>query len=119
MEVKIWFACGAAGSTSQIASMRLVMVNQSVATFTHCYSPEVVELGILVWQDFQFACGVYPGNLEWFYESVRKEAVDNVRRLRTHPSIALFCGNNEDYQMILQWGGTNLFLRSFTRHDPR
>ena len=64
----------------------------------------MAELGILVWQDFQFACGVYPAQDE-FVENVRKEAEDNVRRLRHHTSIALFCGNNEDYQQVLQWGG--------------
>ncbi|KAH7913372.1 glycoside hydrolase family 2 protein [Hygrophoropsis aurantiaca] len=73
------------------------------------YEPDVFydicdELGILVWQDFQFACGVYPAH-DSFLESVRKEAVDNVKRLRHHPSMALFCGNNEDYQQVLQWGG--------------
>jgi beta-mannosidase len=62
------------------------------------------ELGILVWQDFQFACGVYPAH-DSFVASVRKEAEDNVRRLRHHPALALFCGNNEDYQMVMQWGG--------------
>ena len=54
----------------------------------------VVELGILVWQDFQFACGVYPAHGE-FVDNVRKEAEDNVKRLRHHPSLALLCGNNE------------------------
>ncbi|KAJ6473141.1 glycoside hydrolase [Mycena sanguinolenta] len=71
------------------------------------YEPDVFydicdELGILVWQDFQFACGVYPAH-DTFVASVRKEAEDNVKRLQHHPSIALFCGNNEDYQMVLQW----------------
>jgi len=63
-----------------------------------------IELGILVWQDFQFACGVYPAHDD-FVASVKQEAEDTVLRLRHHPSIALFCGNNEDYQMVLQWGG--------------
>ena len=75
-----------------------------------------------MWQDFQFACGVYPAHAE-FVQSVRQEVIDNVKRLRHHPSIAIFCGNNEgmrlsswvvllniyawlDYQMVLQWGGT-------------
>ncbi|MFB5266493.1 glycoside hydrolase family 2 protein [Paenibacillus enshidis] len=52
------------------------------------------EYGILVWQDFMFACSMYPGD-EAFLNSVRLEAEDNVRRLRNHPSIALWCGNNE------------------------
>jgi len=50
--------------------------------------------GIMVWQDFMFACAMYPGNDE-FLESVRQEATDNVRRLRNHPCIVLWCGNNE------------------------
>jgi beta-mannosidase len=50
--------------------------------------------GILVWQDFMFACSMYPGD-EAFLENVKQEAIDNVIRLRNHPSIALWCGNNE------------------------
>lgn len=50
--------------------------------------------GIMVWQDFMFACSMYPGNKE-FLESIKKEAEDNVIRLRNHPSIAVWCGNNE------------------------
>lgn len=52
------------------------------------------KYGILVWQDFMFACSMYPGNPE-FVESVGYEARDNIIRLRNHPSIALWCGNNE------------------------
>lgn len=50
--------------------------------------------GILVWQDFMFACSMYPGN-EWFLNSITKEAEYQVKRLRNHPSLALWCGNNE------------------------
>ncbi|MBU5670411.1 beta-mannosidase [Paenibacillus brevis] len=52
------------------------------------------EHGILVWQDFMFACSMYPGD-EDFLQSVRGEAEYNVIRLRNHPCIALWCGNNE------------------------
>ncbi len=52
------------------------------------------EAGILVWQDFMFACSMYPGD-EAFVENVRHEAIENVRRLRNHPSLALWAGNNE------------------------
>ncbi|OUM94627.1 MAG: beta-galactosidase [Thermobacillus sp. ZCTH02-B1] len=52
------------------------------------------EYGILVWQDFMFACSLYPGD-EAFLENVRIEAEQNVKRLRNHPCIALWCGNNE------------------------
>ena len=57
------------------------------------------ELGLLVWQDFMFACAVY--NLtEDFEENITAEFVDNVRRLRHHASLALWCGNNEMEQFV-------------------
>ncbi|HEX7317292.1 MAG TPA: glycoside hydrolase family 2 protein [Pyrinomonadaceae bacterium] len=61
------------------------------------------ELGIMVWQDFMFACSMYPGD-EKFLESVRAEATDNVRRLRNHPSVVLWCGNNEVETAWQHWG---------------
>lgn len=57
------------------------------------------RLGLLVWQDFMFACAVY--NLtEEFEENIKAEFVDNIRRLRHHPSLALWCGNNEMEQFV-------------------
>lgn len=50
--------------------------------------------GILIWQDFMFACSLYPGN-EAFLNSVTQEADYQVKRLRNHPCMALWCGNNE------------------------
>jgi beta-mannosidase len=72
------------------------------------YEPQVFydlcdELGILVWQDFMFACGIYPAQ-PWFQQSVRAEAEAQVRRLRHHPCLALWCGNNEDYQIAESLG---------------
>ena len=61
------------------------------------------ENGILVWQDFMFACAMFP-NDEAFLENVREEAIDNVKRLRNHPSIALWCGNNEILTAWDSWG---------------
>ncbi len=52
------------------------------------------ELGLLVWQDFMFACAVYNLSDE-FEENITAEFIDNVRRLRHHASLALWCGNNE------------------------
>jgi beta-mannosidase len=52
------------------------------------------KLGLMVWQDFMFACGEYPDG-EWFTSQVRDEAVKVVKRLRNHPSIVVWCGNNE------------------------
>ena len=52
------------------------------------------ELGLVVWQDFMFACAVY--NLtEDFAHNIRAEVIDNVKRLRHHASLGLWCGNNE------------------------
>lgn len=53
------------------------------------------ELGLCVWQDFMFACSAYPAHEDAFLENVRIEAEQNVRRLRHHACIALWCGNNE------------------------
>ncbi|MFW9881604.1 MAG: glycoside hydrolase family 2 protein, partial [Candidatus Thorarchaeota archaeon] len=52
------------------------------------------ELGLLVWQDFPFTCALYPYNTE-FIKNVEQEAIQNIIRLRRHPSLALWCGNNE------------------------
>jgi beta-mannosidase len=52
------------------------------------------RLGLMVWQDFMFACGEYPEHAD-FIAGVEKEAVYNIKRLRNHPSIVLWCGNNE------------------------
>jgi beta-mannosidase len=61
------------------------------------------ELGVLVWQDFMFACGIYPANAE-FQASVRAEAEAAVKRLRHHACMALWCGNNEDYMIAESQG---------------
>lgn len=61
------------------------------------------EKGILVWQDFMFACAMYPGD-DTFLENVQQEAIDNVKRLRNHPSVALWCGNNESSEGWHRWG---------------
>ena len=59
--------------------------------------------GILVWQDFMFACAMYPGD-EAFLENVKQEIIDNVTRLQNHPSLALWCGNNENDEGWHNWG---------------
>jgi beta-mannosidase len=53
------------------------------------------EMGICVWLDCKFACAAYPAFDTRFMDNVRLELRDNVRRLRHHPCIALWCGNNE------------------------
>ncbi|MHA7111369.1 beta-mannosidase [Sunxiuqinia elliptica] len=61
------------------------------------------EAGILVWQDFMFACAMFPGD-EAFLNNVKEEAIDNIKRLRNHPSIAMWCGNNEILAAWYGWG---------------
>ncbi|MBC3846099.1 glycoside hydrolase family 2 protein [Winogradskyella echinorum] len=61
------------------------------------------EKGILVWQDFMFACAMYPGDDD-FLGNVQQEASYNVKRLRNHASIALWCGNNENSEGWHRWG---------------
>ncbi len=72
------------------------------------------EQGLLVWQDFMFACGLYPANAE-FLRSVRAEAEAAVKRLRHHPCLALWCGNNEDYMLAESVGayGEGIPLEKF------
>jgi beta-mannosidase len=60
------------------------------------------ERGLLVWQDFMFACALYPSDEEYL-ESVESEVRDQVRRLADHPSIALWCGNNEVEMGLESW----------------
>lgn len=61
------------------------------------------SLGIMVWQDFMFACSLYPGD-DNFMKNVESEAEENIKRLRNHPSIALWCGNNEILEAWQYWG---------------
>lgn len=64
------------------------------------------EYGIMIWQDFMFACAMYP-TTEEFLKSVREEVIQNVRRLKNHPSIVLWAGNNENEAALYDnWYGT-------------
>jgi beta-mannosidase len=64
------------------------------------------ELGIMIWQDFMFGNDWQPGTYA-FKQSVAQEAEDQLRRLRNHPSIVLWCGNNET-EGAFHWGGREL-----------
>lgn len=64
--------------------------------YEHDYFYETCDrLGIMIWQDFMFSCALYPSDSE-FLEEVREEVSFQVKRLKDHPCIALWCGNNED-----------------------
>jgi beta-mannosidase len=59
--------------------------------------------GILVWNDFTFSCSVFPDNLAWFMQECEREIEHVIRRLRNHPSIALWCGSNECQWLMQRW----------------
>ncbi len=61
------------------------------------------ENGILIWQDFMFACTPYPADPA-FLKRVEAEADYNIRRLRNHASLAIWCGNNEIREALNYWG---------------
>ncbi len=66
------------------------------------------SLGIMVWQDFMFAGGMYPGD-DAFMNNVREEVRYQIERLRNHPCIVLWCGNNEVDEAWKNWGWQNQF----------
>lgn len=69
------------------------------------------SLGILLWQDFMFACAMYPSD-SLFLENVKEEARQNVERLSHHPSIALWCGNNEISEGWHRWGWQDAYTEA-------
>ncbi|MCD8177445.1 MAG: glycoside hydrolase family 2 protein [Tannerellaceae bacterium] len=71
------------------------------------------EYGIMVWQDFMFACSLYPAEGE-FLENIRQEVIQNVKRLRNHPSISIWCGNNEVHEFWIAWG----YRETYSEVDP-
>lgn len=91
----------------------LVMAKQSNINMLRVWGGGVYEtddfyelcdsLGIMIWQDFMFAGTVYPGDSA-FEENVAQEAKEQVIRLRNHPCLALWCGNNEVDEAWHNWG---------------
>ena len=68
-------------------------------TFFHCCD----SLGILIWEDFMYAGTMYPYD-EAFLENAQTEALEQVKRLASHPSLALWCGGNEISEGYYNWG---------------
>jgi beta-mannosidase len=68
-----------------------------------CFYEICKKYGISIWQDFMFACAMYPGD-DAFLNSVRKEAEFQSARLARHPNVVLFCGNNESDEGWKNWG---------------
>ena len=71
------------------------------------------ELGIMVWQEFSFGGDMVPGDVA-FQENVRQEAIDQIKRLRDHPSIVIWCGNNEVETGWYHWGDRQEFKESIS-----
>jgi beta-mannosidase len=71
------------------------------------------ELGIMVWQEFMFGGDMIPGDVA-FQENVRREAIDQIKRLRDHPSIVIWCGNNEVETGWWHWGDRQEFKASIS-----
>ncbi len=67
------------------------------------------QMGILVWQDFMFACQTYEVDSA-FLATIRQEAIDNVTRLRNHPCLAVYAGNNEEQDVWFGWGGKQKYF---------
>lgn len=69
------------------------------------------EMGLLVWQDFMFACALYPGDPA-FIDNVTKEAEYQIQRLQNHPCVALWCGNNEVKNGWDDWGWKDAYSKN-------
>ena len=83
------------------------------------------ELGLLVWEDFMFACAVYDLTEE-FEENIRAEFIDNIKRIRHHASLGLWCGNNEMESFMVPgsyWASkakyTNDYIKMYENILPR
>jgi beta-mannosidase len=74
------------------------------------------ELGIMVWQEFMFGGDMGPGGAA-FQDNVKQEAIDQVERLRDHPSIVLWCGNNETETGWVHWDDRKNFKESISPTD--
>lgn len=88
---------------AQAANFNLIRVwGGGIYEDEHFYD-QCDSLGLMVWQDFMFACAAYPAYPE-FITNVEAEVRENIRRLRNHPSIIIWCGNNEVNLAMRNWG---------------
>ncbi|AMR40002.1 beta-mannosidase [Elizabethkingia anophelis] len=96
------------------ANMNMIRIWGGGAYEDEAFYKACDENGILVWQDFMFAGSFYPSD-NVFVENVKEEVKYQVRRLQNHPSIALWCGNNEVDEAIVNWGYQKQF--KYTKED--
>ena len=87
----------------QAANMNMIRVWGGGVYEDDALYEEADKRGILVWQDFMFACTPYPHDPA-FLKQVSEEVVYNIKRLRNHASLAMWCGNNEVGEDMKYWG---------------
>lgn len=81
------------------------------------------ELGLVVWQDLMFACANYPLDYD-FEDNITAEIEENVKRLRHHPSLGLWCGNNEmeKFETVYEYDGSEktkaIYIRMYEHIIP-
>jgi len=103
------------------ANMNMVRVWGGGIYENEAFYREADERGILVWQDFIFACTPYPSD-DAFLSNVTEEAIYNIKRLRNHASLAYWCGNNEILEGLHYWGWDKQYPKTvmdawFTGYD--
>lgn len=100
--------------TTQLSDMRSLNMNMvrvwggGIYESDHFYS-QCDSLGLMVWQDLPFACSMYPYSVLDRGNQLLMEVIDNQRRIASHPSIAIWCGDNENKEGWYNWGWQKQF----------
>jgi beta-mannosidase len=103
--------------SSQLTDMRDLNMNMvrvwggGIYESDHFYS-KCDSLGLMVWQDLPFACSMYPYEVLDKNNLLVKEVTANVRRIASHPSVAIWCGDNENKEGWFNWGWQKQFRYS-------
>ncbi|MBI4025895.1 MAG: hypothetical protein HY360_12995 [Verrucomicrobia bacterium] len=126
--------CGKLVAEAKNANMNMIRINGCAIYEAPAFYDACDHAGILIWQDFMLTCATYPEENRPFCEAIRNEAGTIIASLRHHPSLALWCGNNEcawgfrdwwnaDKTKPLDVGGQKLYnqlLPDSCRHlDPK
>ena len=93
---------------AKLANMNMLRVWGGGAYPSQDFMDACDEMGIMVWQDFMFACAMYPGDDD-FLNNVKVEIDQQINRLQHHASLALWCGNNEIDEGWHNWGWQKQF----------